>query len=181
MQPLTDSVWLISGIPGAGKSSVSRALAESLAKSAHLEVDLVREMVVTGYLAPGQEPRAESDAQLELGAHNAALLADSFMDAGFTPLIDDVVLRLQLAHYREVLSRWPLRLVVLASPLDVVLQRDRERVEKHLGGRYAYLDGELREQMRGLGLWLDTSGRTVRETVEVIMRRADAAILDALP
>ena len=181
MQPLTDSVWLINGIPGAGKSSVSKALAESLAKSAHLEVDLVREMVVTGYLAPGQDPKAGSDAQLELGAHNAALLADSFMDAGFTPLIDDVVLRLQLARYREVLSRWPLRLVVLASPLDVVLQRDRERVEKHLGGRYAYLDGELREQMRGLGLWLDTSGMTVRETVEVIMRRADEAILDALP
>ena len=181
MQPLTDSVWLISGIPGAGKSSVSKALAESLSKSVHIEVDLVREMVVTGYVAPGQDPRAESDAQLELGAHYAALLADSFMDAGFTPLIDDVILRRQLARYREVLSRWPLRLVVLAPPIEVVLQRDRERVGKHLGGRFAYLDGGLREQIRGLGLWLDTSGMTVRETIEVIMRRADEAILDALP
>ena len=58
MLPLTNSLWLISGIPGAGKSSVSRALAESLSKSTHLEVDLVREIVVTGYLAPGQEPKA---------------------------------------------------------------------------------------------------------------------------
>ena len=103
------------------------------------------------------------------------------MDAVFTPLIDNVILRRQLARYREVLSRWPLLLVVLAPPIEVVLQRDRERAGKHLGGRFAYLDGGLREQIRGLGLWLGTSGMTVRETIEVIMRRADAAILDALP
>ena len=64
---------------------------------------------MSGNLKPGQEPLAESDAQLVLGAHNAALLADSLMDAGFTPIVDDVVLQLQLARYREVLSRWPLR------------------------------------------------------------------------
>ena len=161
MLPLPIAYGSSAAIPGAGKSSVSRALAESLSKSAHFKG--LGALVVSGNLAPGQDPKAGSDAQLELGAHNAALLADSFMDAGFTPLIDDVVLRLQLAHYREVLSRWPLRLIVLASPLDVVLQRDRERVEKHLGGRYAYLDGELREQIRGLGLWLDTSNDRSRD------------------
>ena len=177
MLPLSNSVWLISGIPGAGKTSVSRSLAEKLPRSAHIEVDLVREMVVSGYLAPGEEPIADSDAQLELGAHNAALIADSFMAAGFTPLVDDVVLRMQLARYREVLSRWPVRLVVLAPAVEVAITRDRQRVEKHVAARFAYLDDEFREQMRGLGLWLDTSGLSLAQTVDAVLQRADEALL----
>ena len=176
-----DSVWLISGIPGAGKSTISREIARQFPKSAHIEVDLLREMVVSGYLAPGQGPLAESDAQLVLGAHNAALLADSLMDAGFTPIVDDVVLQLQLARYREVLSRWPLRLVVLAPPVEVALERDRGRAEKHVANRFAYLDTELRKQMQGLGLWLDTSGMSVSETVGAIIRRTDEALVPSLP
>ena len=80
MPPITNSVWLISGIPGAGKTTVSRMLCEEFPKSAHIEVDRLREMVVAGYLAPGQELLAESDAQLELGAQNAALLADALSE-----------------------------------------------------------------------------------------------------
>ncbi len=150
-------------------------------KSAHIEVDVLREMVVAGYLAPGQEPQAESDAQLELGAQNAALLADSFMHKGFTPVIDDVVLRLQLAQYRKFLSRWPLRLVVLAPSVDVALKRDRERAEKHVGGRFSYLDKELRTQMQGLGLWLDTSAMDVDKTIEAIICQANDALLNNIP
>ena len=173
----SDSVWLITGIPGAGKSTVSRELAQRFPSSAHVEVDLLREMVVSGNLKPGQEPLAESDAQLELGAHNAALLADSLMNAGFTPIVDDVVLQPQLARYREVLSRWPHRLVVLAPPVEVALERDRGRAEKHVANRFAYLDAELRKQMQGVGLWLDTSGMSVAETVETIVWRADEALI----
>ena len=106
--------------------------------SASIEVDRVREMVIAGYLSPGQEPLSESNAQLTLGACNAALLADSFMSGGYTPIVDDVILRMQLAQYREILSRWPLRLVVLAPPVEVALERDSVRAEKHVAGRFAY-------------------------------------------
>ena len=175
-----DSVWLITGIPGAGKSTVSREIARQFSRSAHIEVDRVREMVVSGYLRPGQEPLAESDAQLELGVRNAALLADSLMEAGFTPIVDDVVLQLQLARYREILSRWRLRLVVLAPPVEVARERDRGLPEKHVADRFAYLDAELHKQMQGLGLWLDTSGMSAVATVETIVRRADEATLNPL-
>jgi len=142
-----------------------------------VEVDRVREMVVSGYLAPGEEPVAQSDAQLVLGAQNAALVADSLMAAGFTPFVDDVVLRMQLARYREVLSRWPIRLVVLAPTVEIAIERDRQRVEKHVAARFAYLDDELRQQMRGLGLWLDTSGLSLAQTVDAVLQRADEALL----
>ena len=103
------------------------------------------------------------------------------MSAGFTPIVDDVILQPQMARYREVLSRWPLRFVVLAPPVEVAIERDSGRVEKHVAERFAYLDAELRGQMQGLGLWLDTSGMTPDETVETIIRRADEALLGPLP
>ena len=174
---MAEDIWLISGIPGSGKTSVSRALADRIPRSAHIEVDLLREMVVGGYLAPGQEPLAGSDAQLELGAQNAALLADSFRRRRFTPVVDDVILRLQLKRYRTALSDWPLRLVVLAPSVDVALERDRRRPEKHVAARFSHLDEELRTQMQGLGLWLDTSEMGIGETVEAIARRASEALL----
>jgi len=180
MPPITDCIWLITGIPGSGKTSVSKALSERLSRSAHIEVDRLREMIIGGYLAPGQEPLAESDAQLELGAQNGALLADSFMRKGFTPVVDDVVLRLQLAQYRKALSRWPLRLVVLAPAVEVALERDRQRAEKHVAARFSYLDKELRTQMPGLGLWLDTSAMDIAETVETIVQRAGEALLNSV-
>lgn len=177
MPPIADSIWLITGIPGSGKTSVSKALAERLAQSAHIEVDRLREMIVGGYLGPDQEPLAKSDAQLELGAQNAALLAGSFMKKGFTPVVDDVILRLQLTQYRQALSRWPLRLVVLAPAVEVALERDRQRAEKQVASRFSYLDKELRAQIRGLGLWLDTSAMDIAETVETIIQQAEEALL----
>lgn len=180
MPTASDSAWLITGIPGAGKSTVSRELAKQFPRSAHIEVDRVREMIVSGNLKPGQEPLTESDAQLELGVRNAALLANSLMEAGFTPVVDDVVLQVQLARYRDVLARWPIRLVVLAPSVEIAVERDQRRSEKHVADRFAYLDAELRKQMQGVGLWLDTSGMTVAETVERIIRRADEALVTPL-
>ena len=74
MSHSNDSIWLITGILGAGKSTIAREIARRLPKSAYIEVDLLRRMVVSGRVGPGQEPLDESDAQLVLGAHHAHFL-----------------------------------------------------------------------------------------------------------
>ena len=73
------AAYLITGIPGAGKTTVSRLLAQRFPLAAHIEADRLQELIVSGSLWPDQEPREEAMRQLRLRARNAALLAESFL------------------------------------------------------------------------------------------------------
>ena len=160
------AAFLVTGIPGAGKTTISHALAARFPRGAHIEADRLDECIVSGG-APVDDPK-----RLALRARNAALLAESFHDAGFIPVIDDVVVGpRRWALYRRRLRARPLHLVVLAPPLEVALERDELRSYKRVGPRWAHLDAELRSRLAGRGLWLDTAEMSPTEAVDEILGR----------
>jgi adenylylsulfate kinase-like enzyme len=178
--PVT-AAWLITGIPGAGKSTVARGLACRLPCGAHVEGDLLQEMVVAGLVYPGQEPVEESNRQMSLCVRNQCLLARSFAEAGFVPIMDYVVVtRARLDLYRQHLGNLDLHFVVLNPRPDVVLGRDRAREEKHVAHRFLYLQEELVRELSGVGLWIDSGELTAEETVDAIFEHQDAARLPSL-
>jgi hypothetical protein len=136
-------------------------------------------MVRGGYVQPGSPPIEEESRQLALAVANQCLLARSFARAGFVTVMDFVVVtRKRLADYRDGLGGLSLKLVVLAPARSAALARDRQRPEKTVGDRFAHLETDLREQLRGIGLWIDSSGMDVEETVMEVLRRASEAELD---
>ena len=100
------------------------------------------------------------------------MLADSFFESGVTPIIDEaIVYAAALQEYAALLRSRPLALVVLAPPLEVSLARDAARTEKQVGHIWGHLDAVMREELPNTGLWIDNSGMSPEQTVDIILDR----------
>jgi gluconate kinase len=167
-QPATD-VFLVTGIPGSGKSTISEALAKRFPLAAHIEGDRLQNLVVSGAHWPSVDTNPEADRQILLRARNAAALARSFYQAGVVPVIDDVVVRCRhLDFYFDHLGRLPVRLVVLAPTPDMAAGRIALR-DKKLAEDWSFLDAAMREELASKGTWIDSSTLTVEETVDAVL------------
>ncbi|GAA2983806.1 AAA family ATPase [Streptomyces fulvorobeus] len=160
---------LLTGIPGSGKSTVAAAVAARLPKSAYIDVDALQDMIVGGGEWPIMEGSPEADRQIFLRARHACLLADSFVAAGFVPVLADVVVRrTHLAFYRETLRTGRFHVVVLAPDPGVAWERNRTR-DKVLETDWTPLDRAMRAELGDAGTWIDTSGQSVEETVDAVL------------
>jgi predicted kinase len=119
---------LVAGLPGSGKTTVARKLAEGFSRSLHLEVDQLRRMVVRGYLSP-VDAGGWSDVlaqQFLLESQAAAAMAERYAADGVAVLIDDVALPPLLARcYAGVAA---LHKVLLMPSLEALLARLQQRL-----------------------------------------------------
>jgi chloramphenicol 3-O-phosphotransferase len=168
------AIIAVTGIQAAGKSTVARLLTERFPRGVHIEADALQRMIVSGaaWVEQPGPPHGEAERQLRLRLTHMTLLARSFFDAGFTVILDDIILGDRCHQLLTNLEGYPFTIVVLAPHLDAVHRRDRDRPKRTLGDAWAaYLDAELRATMRDTGIWIDNSNQTPDETVNEIIRR----------
>ncbi|WP_449349590.1 AAA family ATPase [Streptomyces shaanxiensis] len=173
-----NGVVLVTGVMAAGKSTVAQALAERLPRAAHVRGDVFRRMIVSGReeYTPGASDEALS--QLRLRHRLSAATADAYAGAGFTAVVQDVVLGEELTGYVRLVRTRPLYVVVLAPDAGTVAAREVARAKTGYDGAawtVPALDEALRAATPPIGLWLDTSGQTPTETVEAILAGRERA------
>jgi predicted kinase len=181
-----DGCLIITGTPGAGKTTVSRLVAEQLPRSAHINGDLLSRLLVRGHVTTIDEhgnwnPGPEAKRQLQLRVVNACSTADNFAAAGFTPVMDTVVeTREELEFIAGRLSARPLMLVVLAPPIEVAQRRNANRPPiEQVDYDFSHTARNMRREIGDLGWWLDTGALTAEATAARILAEApELAVVD---
>lgn len=171
-------IFVVSGSPGAGKSSVSRALAGRFPRGVHVPVDDLRELVVSGIAHPVPEFTPETARQFHLSRENAACIAQNYAREGFFVALDDVI----VPPDDPFLGLEP-HCVLLRPSLETLLARSATRTNK------AFDPGVLEPTIRHLHTeleavpasalegWfvLDSSELTLEQTVDRILEHFEVA------
>ncbi|MHB8595458.1 MAG: phosphotransferase-like protein [Ktedonobacteraceae bacterium] len=168
-----ETIIAVTGIQAAGKSTVARLLAQQFAQGVHIEADVLQHMIVSGSQGvqePGM-PTGEAARQYWLRLKHMCLLGRSFWEAGFSVVLDDIIMGETWPYVQTQLQGIPCTLIVLAPRVQVVAGlRDKRRVKRPQGEAWAiYLDRVLRTTMQGIGHWIDTSEQSPADTVEQIL------------
>jgi len=175
-------VIVVSGLPGAGKSTVAGMLAERFPRAAHVEADRLQRMIVSGGRWPDPHLDAESERQLRLRLHNVCLLAVSFARAGFVAVVDEICIGRRFDDLREEIEA-PFHFVMLNPDLPTLAARNRGRAERAEKTDAFHQSQALWDVVQNdtprLGLWLDTGAMDAVATVDTILSRIDDARISA--
>lgn len=176
-------IFILTGAPASGKTTVSKALLAQFPYGVHIPVDLLRGLVVSGLSNPIGSWDEETDRQFRLARDSAALIAQTYAEAGFAVVIDDVIFPDSVAqHYDTTLASYAVHKVLLRPSIAVTKARNQareidvdngqlEKIIKPIYDHYATFDLQKLEK-EGWRI-LDSSFDSVEETVSRLMIKVD--------
>jgi chloramphenicol 3-O-phosphotransferase len=119
-------IVIISGGPGAGKSSVAESLCERYDRTVHLKTDELYASIRMGFISPW---KPESDRQNRMISRATARAATAFAQELYAVFIDGVIGPHLLPEYLEELrpAGVPVHFVILRPSIDEIVRRGTTR------------------------------------------------------
>lgn len=159
-----NTIYIITGPAGVGKSTISNKLAESLEKSALIEGDDIYHFVKGGYVSPWKEGN-----HLDIFWKNSISLIDNFMKNGYDVVYNYIIEKDKLEKIKDSFPNSKIKFVLLVADKDTLIKRDKERpIDCQMGERVLVLLNELLNENFDNKNILDTSNLTIEEVVDEI-------------
>ena len=175
---------IVTGMPGAGKTTITALVAGLLPRAAQVGGDAVNDMIRSGFVWFMGTPTDEALRQDELCNRNLCALANNFSDFGFTVLMDTVLAdRSELDFFIALMSPRPVRLLVLDPGIDVCKARNarRDPEEQFEFDDYERLHADMKREFGNVGWWLDTSAMTADQTAELVVADMASRTTELVP
>jgi len=171
-------IFIISGVPGSGKTTLSRTLMQRFPFGVHLPVDEFRKLVVSGVSHPIPIWTDETARQFALARAATADVARRYAQAGFAVAIDDVILHEQaIIDLLNALAGLTVHRVILRPPVETALERNRTRKTKSfdpsiLEDTIRMLNGVYEQIDFAAAGWrvVNNDGQTPEQTADQIVR-----------
>jgi tRNA uridine 5-carbamoylmethylation protein Kti12 len=131
--PVAAPALIVTGGPGAGKTTVARIIADRAERSVHLDADRFFGFVRAGAVPPWRSEAHEQNRVVMAAVVDAAA---TFAGAGYLTVVDGIVIPgWFLEPLRDGLrSRGAeVAYAVLRPPLEVAIRRSRERADEPMG------------------------------------------------
>ena len=167
-----NKIIFITGMAGAGKSTVGRLLARHFPKSLFIQVDELREKMVKGYARPeGGVFTEEVMQQFQMALSTSTYMARLYASQGVDVVIDDVCVPSNFVEQYAALFEIPeVKRVLLYPKAEIVVERIKQR-----GGPlehipyvpviYSFLDSMPKDDW----IVLDSSEWTIEQTVNEVL------------
>jgi predicted kinase len=175
---------IVTGMPGAGKTTIASRLARLMPRAAQVSGDVVNAMIGNGFVWFLGKPTKDALRHDELCNRNMCCLANNFVDFGFTVLMDTVLAdRSELDFFLALMSPRPVRLVVLDPGIDVCKDRNagRDPADRFEFDGYERLQADMEREFAGIGWWLDTSAMTADQTAQRLAAELGSATAPLVP
>ena len=157
------TLYVLTGPPGVGKSTISKRLAESLSKSVLIEGDDIYNQVISSHISPWKEGN-----HLDLFWRISLLSIQEYLNEGYDVVFNYIIDPENFANIHNKISN-PIRFVVLMVGEEEIIRRDQERVaDNRMGERCLKLLRQFQEYQYPKDFKLYTDSLSIEECVQEI-------------
>ena len=158
------TLYIITGPAGVGKSTISQILAKKSKKSALIEGDDIYHQVVGGY-AQVWKPENHLKTFWKICINTIKI----YLDDGFDVVFNYIVTPQNVDLIKSSIQNYNIRFVILLTDESTLLARDKQRpIDCQMNERCITLLNAFKNRNYNLKNILDTSNLSIDETINII-------------
>ena len=158
------TLYIITGPAGVGKSTISQILAKKSKKSALIEGDDIYHQVVGGY-AQSWKPENHLKTFWKICINTIKI----YLDDGFDVVFNYIVTLQNVDLIKSSIQNYNIKFVILLTDESTLLARDKQRpIDCQMNERCITLLNAFKNRNYNLKNILDTSNLSIDETINII-------------